>query len=53
MTALLLGIFLFWFAAAYNLRLASNSLETVSKAALHTWLSISGACVQLFRVWNI
>ena len=31
MTALLPGILLFWFGAAYGLRLASYDLDTVSK----------------------
>ena len=33
MTTLLLGIFLYWFGAAYELRLASYGLETVFKKA--------------------
>ena len=53
MTALLLGIFLFWFGAAYKLRLVSYGLETVSKDTSRTRLSTSGASVYIFWVWHV
>ena len=48
MTALLPGIFFFWFVVAYELQLASYNHETVYKDALCVWSSTSGASVQLF-----
>ena len=47
------GIFLFWLGAVYELRLVSYGHETVSKNTSCAWSSISGASVQLFRVWHI
>ena len=52
-TALLPGIFLFWFGAAYELQLASYGLETVSEDTSCAQSLTSGASVQLFWVWNV
>ena len=50
-TALLPGIFLFWFGAMHELPLVSYSLKTVSKDTSHFCLSTSGACVYVLWVW--
>ena len=36
-----------------HVQLVSYGQETVSKDALHSWLSTSRASVQLFRAWHI
>ena len=48
--ALLPGIVLVWFGAAYELRLASYGLETVSKDASHDRSLTSVASVDVFWV---
>ena len=53
MTALLPGIFLFWFGVAYELQLANYGLKTVSKDTLHARLSTFGASVYVFQVWHV
>ena len=52
-TALLLGIFLFWFGAVHELQLVSYNLETVSKDASHAHLWTSGASAYVFWVWHV
>ena len=42
-TALLLGIFLFWFGVAYKLRLESYILQTVTTDTSHSCSDTSGA----------
>ena len=50
MTALLPGIFLFWFGTAYEPQMVSYGLKIVFKDALHAQSLTS---VQLFQVWHI
>ena len=55
-TALLPGIFLFWFGrrTSYDWRATATKLSvTVSKEAPRAWSSTSGAFVQLFRAWHV
>ena len=56
-SALLSDIFLFWFGAAYELRLGSYTATklqvAVSKYAPRGWWSTSEASVQLFRAWHV
>ena len=53
MTALLPGIFLFWFGVMYKLWLASYSHKIVFEDVLHIQSSTSGALVQLFCVRHV
>ena len=53
MTALLHCKFLFRFGAAYELRLASYGLETVSRDASHSRSDTSGASVHTFQACHV
>ena len=44
-TALRPNIFLFWFGAAYELRLASYGQETVPEYAIHVFVDFWGFCL--------
>ena len=50
--ALLPGIFLLWFAAAYELHLVSYGHKIVSKNASHAWSLTSRSSVRLFQAWH-
>ena len=47
------GHLLFWFGAAYELRLESYGQETVSEYARRACSSTSGVSVYIIRVWHV